>query len=45
MKVPILMGERITAEHYPKTREEIEEMEYVPYASDVGSLIYVMVFT
>jgi hypothetical protein len=45
MKVPILMEERITTEQCPKTQEEIEDMARVPYASVVGSLMYVMVCT
>jgi hypothetical protein len=45
VKVPILVGERITTKQYPRTKEEIEEMECVPYASDIDSLMYVMVRT
>jgi hypothetical protein len=45
MKVSIPVGERITDEQFPNTREEIEDMAHVPYASAVGSLMYVMVCT
>ena len=39
------MGARLTIEQCPRTHEEIEDMACVPYASVVGSLMYVMVFT
>ena len=45
MKVPIPMEERLTNEKCPRTQEEIEDMECVPYASFVDSLMYVMVCT
>jgi hypothetical protein len=45
MKVPILVGTRLIVEQFPKKREEIEDMACVPYASVVGSLMYVMVCT
>jgi hypothetical protein len=45
VKVPILVGVRLTVEECPKTHEEIEDMARVPYASVVGSLMYAMVFT
>jgi hypothetical protein len=45
VKVPIPVGARLTVEQCPKTQEEIEDMAHVPYASVVGSLMYVMVFT
>jgi hypothetical protein len=45
MKAPILVGVRLTLEQCPKMQEEIEDMAHVPYASVVGSLMYVMVFT
>jgi hypothetical protein len=43
--VPIPVGARLTVEQCPKTQEEIEDMAHVPYASVVGSLMYVMVCT
>jgi hypothetical protein len=43
--VSIPFGEKIIVEQFPKTQEEIENMAHVPYASFVGSLMYVMVFT
>eukprot|EP00253_Pinus_taeda_P020452 PITA_20452 len=45
VKVPIPVGVRLSAEQCPKTQEEEEDMSHVPYASAVGSLIYVMVCT
>ena len=45
MKVPIPVGERLTVEQCQKTQEELEDMAHVPYASDVGSLMYAMVCT
>jgi hypothetical protein len=45
MKVPILVGARLTVEQCPKTQEEIEKMACVPYESVVGSIIYAMVWT
>jgi hypothetical protein len=43
--VSILVGARLIVEQFPKTREDIEDMACVPYASVVGSLMYAMVFT
>jgi hypothetical protein len=45
MKVPIPMAARVTVKQCPKTHEEIEEMECVPYESVVGSLTCAMVCT
>jgi hypothetical protein len=45
VKVPIIVGERLTIEQCPQTHEEIEDMAHVLYASVVGSLMYVMVCT
>jgi hypothetical protein len=45
MKVSIPVGSRLTVEQCPRTQEEIKEMACVPYASVVGSLMYVMVCT
>jgi hypothetical protein len=45
VKVSIPVGESLIVEQCPRTREEIEDMERVPYASVVGSLMYVMVST
>jgi hypothetical protein len=39
------VGVRLTLEQCPKMQEEIEDMAHVPYASVVGSLMYVMVCT
>jgi len=45
VKVPILVGVKLSVEQCPKTQEEEEGMSHVPYASAVGSLMYVMVYT
>jgi hypothetical protein len=43
VKVPIPMGEKLTAKQCPKTQEKMEDMAHVPYASVVGSMLYMMV--
>jgi len=43
VKVPIPVGGELFVEQCPKTQEEEEDMSHVPYASAVGSLMYVMV--
>ena len=45
VKVPILVGSRLSIDQCPKTQEEIEYMAHVPYANVVGSLMYAMVCT
>jgi hypothetical protein len=45
VKVPIPMAARLPVEQCSKTREEVEDMGQVPYASEVGSIMYAMVFT
>ena len=45
MKVPILVGVKLSSEQCPKIEEEKEDMSHVPYASEVGSLMYAMVYT
>jgi uncharacterized protein (UPF0212 family) len=45
VKVSIHVGARLTIEQCPRTQEEIKDMECVPYASFVGIIMYVMVFT
>ena len=45
MKVHIPIGVNLCAEQCPKTQEEEEDMSYVPYASAVGSLMYVIFCT
>jgi hypothetical protein len=44
VKVPDPVIARLTDEQCPKTQKEINDMEHVPYASVVGTLMYVMVF-
>jgi len=43
VKVPIPIGIKLSVEQCPKTQEEEEDISRVPYASTVGSLMYVMV--
>eukprot|EP00253_Pinus_taeda_P029097 PITA_29097 len=45
VKVPILVGVRLSTKQCPKAQEEEEYMSHVPYASAVSSLIYAMVCT
>jgi hypothetical protein len=45
VKVHIHVGVNLSADQCPKTREEEEDMSHVPYASEVGSLMYAMVYT
>jgi hypothetical protein len=45
VKVPIPVGVNLSADQYPKTHEEEEDMSCVLYASVVGSLRYAMVDT
>eukprot|EP00253_Pinus_taeda_P012544 PITA_12544 len=45
VKVPILVGVKLSVEQCPKTQEEEEDMSHVPYASAVGSLMYAIVCT
>jgi hypothetical protein len=45
IKVPILIGVKLSADQCPKTQEEEEDMSRVPYASVVDSLMYAMVCT
>jgi N-acyl-L-homoserine lactone synthetase len=40
MKVSIPMGSRLTAEQFPKTKKEIEDMAHVPYEFFFGILMY-----
>eukprot|EP00253_Pinus_taeda_P015431 PITA_15431 len=40
VKDPIPIGVRLSAEQCPKTQEEEEDKSHVPYASAVGSLMY-----
>jgi hypothetical protein len=45
VKVPIPIGVKLSVDQCPKTQEEEEDMSHVLYASVVGSLMYVMVYT
>ena len=41
----IIVGARLIVEQRPRTQEEIEERECVPFGSFVDSLMYAMVYT
>jgi hypothetical protein len=45
VKIPIPIGVNLSTDQCPKTHEEEEDMSHVPYASEVGSLMYAMVYT
>ena len=45
VKVPIPVGTKLFVDQCPKTKEEIENMDHVPYANAFGSLMYAMVCT
>ena len=45
VNVPIPIAVNLSVEQCPKTQEEAEDMSHVPYASAVGTLMYVMVGT
>ena len=42
---PMTKGEKLSNNLYPKTPEQKERMEKVPYASVVGSLMYAILCT
>ena len=39
------MGSNLLAEECPKTSLDMEDTTYVPYANEVGSLMYAMIYT
>jgi hypothetical protein len=45
VKVPIPIGVKLSVDKCPKTQEEEEDVSHVPYASEIGSLVYAMVCT
>jgi hypothetical protein len=45
VNIPILVGVKLSVDQCPKTHEEEEDMSNVPYAREVGSLMYAMVCT
>ena len=45
LKTPLAAHFKLSSEHSPKTDEERKDMESVPYASVIGSLMYAMVGT
>ena len=45
VKFPIIVGVKLSIEHYPKTHKEIKYLTHVPYGSDVGSILYAMACT
>ena len=42
---PVAKGESLSLEKYPKTPQKKKKMNRIPYASAVGSLMYVMMYT
>ena len=45
VRVPIPVGVNLSADQCPKTQEEEEDMYHGPYVSEVGSLMYAMIYT
>ena len=45
VNVPIPLGVNLYAEQCPKTQEEEEDISCVPYESEMGRLMYAMVYT
>ena len=45
MKAPIHVGVKLSAKQFPKAQDEEEDMSHVPYAIEVGSMIFAMVCT
>ncbi|TYK23142.1 gag/pol protein [Cucumis melo var. makuwa] len=43
--LPFKHGVHLCKEQRPKTPQEVEDMRHIPYASVVGSLVYVMLCT
>jgi hypothetical protein len=43
VKVPIPVGVNLSTNQCPKTQEEEEDMSRVPYVSEFGSLMYVVI--
>ncbi|TYK11909.1 gag/pol protein [Cucumis melo var. makuwa] len=43
--LPFRHGVHLSKEQCPKTPQEVEDMRRIPYASAVGSLMYVMLYT
>ena len=45
VKIPNHVGTKLSTDQCPKSKEEIEYMAHVPYASEIGCLMYAMVST
>ena len=43
--LPVLQGTRLSTAQCPTTAEDREKMSVVPYASDIGSIMYAMLCT
>src|SRR3954468_15867949 len=43
--LPVLQGVRLSTNHFPTTAEDREKMSVIPYASAIGSIMYVMLCT
>ena len=42
---PVPKGDKFNLKHYPKGNLEIQKMQKIPYALDVGSLMYAQICT
>lgn len=42
---PNLVGLKLSVEQWPKTKEDVGKMSWVPYKSVKGSLMHAMVYT
>ncbi|XP_031261582.1 secreted RxLR effector protein 161-like [Pistacia vera] len=45
VKIPMTLEVKLSTNQYPKSKEDVEEMTYVTYASAMGSLMFVVVCT
>ncbi|XP_074342455.1 secreted RxLR effector protein 161-like [Apium graveolens] len=45
MDTPVSKGDKFSLKQFPKNELEIREMQRIPYASTVGSLMYALVCT
>ena len=43
--LPVLQGVRLSTAQCPTTTEDREKMSVIPYASDIGSIMYAMLCT
>ena len=45
LSVPLSVGTKLSVEQCPTTPTEMEDMNFFPYASETGILMYVMICT